>query len=76
MCTPYERKEANRLYWMVKGMLIPDCWSDKEVVGIYHSYFKRLWGNNEAYLYEEGFEDAFRERNELEIEKVAILGYN
>jgi hypothetical protein len=78
MCTSFERKEANRMYWIVKGHLIPTSWSDKEVVGIYHSYFKRLWGNNENYVHESGFSQAWAIREaemfDQDIKKVAILG--
>jgi hypothetical protein len=49
------RKQANRLNWIVKGKLIDISWSDEDVEKTYHSYFKRLWGNNEIYLHEEGF---------------------
>ena len=47
MCSPFMRKEANRFYWIVKGSLIPQSWSDKDVEGIYYSYMKRIWGNHE-----------------------------
>ena len=74
MCSMFVRKEANRFYWIVKGHLIPESWSDEDVEGIYNSYMKRLWGNNERAVYaEEGFESAWNAR---ELETVAILGYN
>jgi hypothetical protein len=60
MCSEYVRKEANRLNWIIKGKLIDRSWSDAEVEKTYHSYFKRLWGNNEIYVHEEGFEEAYR----------------
>ena len=59
MCSPEVRKEANRLNWIIKGKLIDKSWSDIEVEKTYHSYFKRLWGNNEIYLHEEGFAKAW-----------------
>tara|TARA_Y100000389_G_scaffold750_1_gene801 strand:- start:528 stop:761 length:234 start_codon:yes stop_codon:yes gene_type:complete len=59
MCSPELRKEANRLNWIIKGKLIDTSWSDIEVEKTYHSYFKRLWGNNEIYLHEEGFAEAW-----------------
>ncbi len=59
MCSPELRKEANRLNWIIKGKLIDKSWSDIEVEKTYHSYFKRLWGNNEIYLHEEGFAEAW-----------------
>lgn len=61
--TYFQRKEANRLYWMVKGHLIPESWPDKEVMSIYDSYMKRLWGNHERAVYgSSGFEAAWAER--------------
>jgi hypothetical protein len=80
MCSPEVRKEANRLNWIIKGKLIDTSWSDIEVEKTYHSYFKRLWGNNESYIHEDGFEDAYEQRvQELLIEEmknVAHLGYD
>ena len=80
MCSPFVRKEANRLNWIIKGKLIDPSWSDKDVEATYHSYMKRLWGNNENYVHETGFEQAWKAReaemlNE-EIKHVARLGYN
>lgn len=60
--TPYEHKEANRYYWIVKGYLIPDAWSEKDTLGVYNSYFDRIWGNTEAYVHEEGFEEAYTKK--------------
>ena len=62
MCSPFVRKEANRFYWIVKGSLIPQSWSDKDVEGIYDSYMKRIWGNHEACVHEHGFEAAWKAR--------------
>lgn len=78
MCTPYERKEANRYFWMVKGHLIPKTEDDETVVGYYNSYFKRLWNNESGCLadYEEGFEHAYAEREAEEVSTIAILGYD
>ena len=73
MCSMFVRKEANRFYWIVKGQLIPESWSDKDVERIYDSYMKRIWGNHEACVHEEGFESAWNAR---ELETVAVLGYN
>ena len=80
MCTPFVRKEANRLNWIIKGKLIDRSWSDREVEKTYNSYFKRLWGNNEIYQHELGFEAAYKAReaeilNE-ELEYVARRGYD
>jgi len=81
MCSPFVRKEANRLYWLVKGMLIPESWSDKDVEQIFESYTKRLWGNHERASYGSiGFEVAYKKREaeqlSREMDKVAVLGYN
>jgi len=46
--TLFQIKEANRYYWIVKGRLIPDGWSEKDIMAIYESYFARIWGNHEA----------------------------
>ena len=79
MCSPFVRKEANRLNWLIKGKLIDRSWSDESVEQLYDSYFKRLWGNNERMEYgSTGFEQAYKEReaeifNE-EVQRVAVLG--
>jgi hypothetical protein len=49
-------KEAYRIFWMVKGHLAA---SEETVLSCADGYFKRLWCNNEAYLHEEGFEEAW-----------------
>ena len=65
---------------MIKGKLIDVSWSDTEVEKTYHSYFKRLWGNNESYIHEDGFEDAYKIREDEmlleEMKNVAHLGYD
>ena len=80
MCSPFVRKEANRFNWMIKGKLIDISWNDTDVEKTYHSYFNRLWGNNENYIHEDGFEDAYAMRKQdvydIEIEKIAGLGYD
>ena len=81
MCSPYVRKEANRFYWLVKGMLIPTSWSDKDVERIYDSYMIRLWGNHERIAYaSEGVDELYSEREadmlREEMQDVAVLGYN
>lgn len=48
MVTRYQFKEANRYYWIVKGMLIPDSWSDNDIMSVYNSYMERIWHNHEA----------------------------
>jgi hypothetical protein len=59
------RKEANRFYWIIKGQLIPESWTDKDVEGIYNSYMKRIWGNHEAIVHEDGFEKAWNNRESM-----------
>lgn len=80
MCSTFVRKEANRLNWMIKGQLIDKSESDTTIEKLYDSYFKRLWGNNESYIHEDGFEQAYKIRQEEvyeeEREKVAHLGYD
>jgi hypothetical protein len=60
--TYFQLKEANRLYWIVKGQLIPESWQEKDIMSTYESYVKRLWGNIEAYQHEIGFEAAWAQR--------------
>lgn len=43
---------------MVKGDLTTI--RPSQIEASYNSYFKRLWNNSEAYLYEEGFEENYR----------------
>ena len=57
------RKEAYRLFWLVKGHLGCHNWSEEDIIKMHDSYFKRLWraGSDGAPLYEreEGFEEAY-----------------
>lgn len=81
MCSPFVRKEANRLNWLIKGKLIDRSWSDESVEKLYDSYFKRLWGNNERAEYGAvGFEAAYKAREaeilSEEMKSVANLGYD
>jgi hypothetical protein len=55
-------KEANRLFWIVKGHLIPNSWGETEIQRVYQSYFVRIWGNHEAVYHEDGFEEAWNEK--------------
>lgn len=71
-----EIKEANRYYWIVKGQLIPESWTEEDVNAILNSYMRRIWGNHENCVHETGFEDAWSERQEENLEKVAVLGYD
>jgi hypothetical protein len=63
MTTEAERKEAYRLFWMVKGMIAEN---ENTAMASADSYFKRLWfdGSNGAplYEYEQGFEQAYNGR--------------
>lgn len=58
-----QTKEANRYFWIIKGHLIPEGWSDIDIEEISSRYFKRIWGNHEACFREEGFEEAWTKRN-------------
>ena len=60
--TAYEHKEANRYYWIVKGHLIPDAWSEKDIMSVYNGYFERIWGNHENVVHEDGFEEAYTKK--------------
>ena len=80
MCSPWKRKEANRMFWLVKGHLIPRSETDETVEGYYESNFKRLWNNESQCLdnYELGFEQAYKAREaeilKEEVSTVAVLG--
>ena len=65
--TTEQTKEANRYFWIIKGHLIPEGWSDIDIEEISSSYFKRIWGNHEACFREEGFEEAWSRRNISEV---------
>ena len=53
----FSHKEAHRLFWMVKGHLDT---SEQTILESAPGYFKRMWNNNEAYLHEDGFEEAYQ----------------
>jgi len=59
-----DEKEAYRLFWMVKGHLIPAEWAsdEKQVQAVADSYIKRLWGNHEASIHLVGFDEAWEQR--------------
>ena len=63
-----EIKEANRLMWAVKGMLIPLDYSIVDVNSTMKSYFKRLWCNCQSYQFE-GFEEAWELGKEERLKK-------
>ena len=48
-------KEACRLFWIQKGHL-PD---ERTIISSAPGYFKRQWNNQENYVHEEGFDEAF-----------------
>ena len=60
--TSFQIKEANRYYWIVKGQLIPEGWSEKDVMAIYESYFARIWDNHGDASHRVGFEHAWLSR--------------
>ena len=56
-------KEASRLMWIFKGQLIPEGYSDQDILDMHDDFFYRLWGNVERIVYaQEGFEEAYREK--------------
>lgn len=52
-----ELKEAARLFWIIKGHLTDEDTMKES----YNGYFRRLWGNHENVVHEEGFEEAWTE---------------
>lgn len=58
--TPTQLKEANRLFWIVKGHLVPSDWSEQDIISMQDSYLRRIWGNHEAAFHEDGFESAWQ----------------
>ena len=69
------RKQAYRLVWIVKGHLAAN---DETAFDSYTGYFKRVWYMEEAYVAEQGFEEAWAELEahelDIELEKVVCLG--
>ena len=51
------KKEAYRLFWMVKGHLNT---THETIMQSADGYFRRLWGNHEACYHEDGFEEAYK----------------
>ena len=49
-------REAHRLFWIVKGHFSA---SEQTILDSAEGYFKRVWNNNEAYLHEDGFDEAY-----------------
>jgi len=76
-------KEANKMHYRVKGHLIPDGWSDSDIVSMYDSYFKRMWGNNEGQSSADQFEKVWQnkllqveETEQAAMETVCRKGYD
>jgi hypothetical protein len=57
-------REYNRVFFAVKGMLIPESYSEYDMIEMYDSYVRRLWGNHERLSYSrDEFEKLWSERN-------------
>ena len=61
-------RDIHRIFYMVKGYITDDETAEQ----CYDSYCRRLWYNEEAYRYEDGFDEAynkkfFRKRFALEL---------
>ena len=54
--TDEKRKEAFRIFWLVKGHLST---SEQTIMDCYESYFKRVWYMEETYYKLDGFEEAY-----------------
>lgn len=50
-----ELKDACKLFWTVKGHLP----GEDTILASANGYFKRLWHDEESYIHEEGWEEAF-----------------
>lgn len=51
-------KEKCRVFYIIKGHLNV---TKPTIEGCYDSYFQRIWYNEESYLWEKGFEEAYGE---------------
>jgi hypothetical protein len=76
------RKEAYRLFWLVKGHLGCHYWTDKSIEEMHDSYFKRLWckyqGDDMSRI-EDGFEEAYQklfENGKQTLDKDKEILYN
>ena len=65
------RKDAYRVFWLVKGHFNA---TEECIFDCYDSYFKRVWYNEESWMAEEGFDEAWEEYQLKEVEKVACKG--
>ena len=52
------RKQAYELFFVVKGHL--KYFTDVDLEAIIKDYTKRIWYNEEAHLYYNGFEEAYK----------------
>ena len=57
--TEAKRKYCYELFYLVKGHI--KYFSDDDLEAIVRDYTRRLWYNEEAHLYLEGFEEAYRQ---------------
>ena len=48
----------HRVFWIVKGYIA----TDENAAACYDSYFRRIWYDEESYIYEEGFEEAYEKK--------------
>jgi len=48
--TEEEIRDRHRVFFSVKGMLIPKEYSAKDIEDMYYSYIKRTWGNHEIHI--------------------------
>jgi len=55
-------KEVNRFMWIIKGQLVPDGYSEEDYLEVHDSYLHKIWGNHEASIHEDGFEEAYTEK--------------
>ena len=54
-----DHREICRIFYMVKGHLNT---SEQTMRESYNGYIKRLWNNDEAYMHEDGFEEAYTKK--------------
>ena len=57
-CSFTDVKDKYRVFYMVKGHINTN---HATIVKSYDGYFKRLWNNNESYIHEEGFAEAWQQ---------------
>ena len=59
--SPEELKDANWLFYVVKGFLIPEDWSEENIRSMVKSYTRRVWHNHETN--DAGFEELWAGRH-------------